>query len=976
MKKLCGLILLLLSGFTQTGLAQCNAAFVYTIGAGGSCTFQSTSSPTVAGSTYSWSFGNGNTIAGTGSTFVTVFNTYSSNGVYLVSLTYTSGSCSDTAYQYVMINGIPGGTCTPSASLTASLGNSLTNNYTSISSGTTGATTYSWNYGDGSTGFGAGVAHTYSAAGVYTVYLTAMNSGTACVNSTSMAVTAGIVDFTSAFSGFNTFTLNSTSAPTGTNTVYSWNFGNGQSVFTATGTTSATVSYTSNGAYPVTLQINNPNAFYSGSITKTLVVTSYTNPSSCNLNAGFSYNQYNGGINFVNTSAGTYSGTVFNWSFGDNSFSTTTSPAHSYSAAGVYTVQLFAYNPAFSASCSSVFTQTVSVCSLSISSLVQSTLGPVSFTGTPSPAGSNVFYNWAFGNGNTTAGTNFSTVNTTYTNVGVYTVTCSISSTVPACSISATTIVNTSCSLNPSFSYTLGSNGAVNFASTSSGVNGSTNYSWDFGDGSPVGSGQSTGHTYSATGTYTVLLSLNNGFGCVSSTAMPVSVNIGTCSANFTLTSISSGTVTFLSTSSGVSGSTTYSWNYGNGLTYSVVASPTAMCTYTAPGGYFVTLTISDATTGCASSYSQFITVPGGTCGLLAIFNPTAITQNSFTFTNLSIGTLSTNTSYTWDYGDGQYSFGTNGNHSYSSNGQYTVSLFASNNGSWPSCTSDTSMVINVNFTCNILANFSHTVGTSGVVNFSNLSTLPNSINMTRRWNFGDGIISTSYNPSHTYINAGSYLVSLKLQDSVFTSCGDSVAQYINITGIPCNAISNFTMLPAGTPGHWLAVPNYPWNVSAATWSWGDGSTTDSLYTSHQYSASGTYSICLTVTASCGSVSSFCLSKQLNKGEDESAAIQFINVVPPQLGLSIREEVVQTESHLFPNPNKGTFYLNMVGVSEEPVRIFIFDVTGTCVFQESFVSSEPNVSKELSLDDRPNGIYFLRLINGSRSVTKKLIIER
>ncbi|MFA4851017.1 MAG: M14 family zinc carboxypeptidase [Bacteroidales bacterium] len=57
--------------------------------------------------------------------------------------------------------------------------------------------------------------------------------------------------------------------------------------------------------------------------------------------ANFSYTVNGGACDFTNTSTG---GVTFEWSFGDGNYSTLADPSHSYTANGIYTVQLIAYN--------------------------------------------------------------------------------------------------------------------------------------------------------------------------------------------------------------------------------------------------------------------------------------------------------------------------------------------------------------------------------------------------------------------------------------------------------------------------------------------------------------------------------------------------------------------------------------------------------------------------------------------------------
>jgi PKD repeat protein len=50
-------------------------------------------------------------------------------------------------------------------------------------------------------------------------------------------------------------------------------------------------------------------------------------------------------------------------------------------------------------------------------------------------------------------------------------------------------------------------------------------YSWDFGDGSPAGSGVTTSHSYSATGTYTVTLTVTDNSGGTATVTHQVSIS-------------------------------------------------------------------------------------------------------------------------------------------------------------------------------------------------------------------------------------------------------------------------------------------------------------------------------------------------------------------------------------------------------------------------------------------------------------------
>ncbi|MDX9856686.1 MAG: PKD domain-containing protein [candidate division Zixibacteria bacterium] len=132
-------------------------------------------------------------------------------------------------------------------------------------------------------------------------------------------------------------TVNFTDLSTGSITSWSWTFGDG-------GTSSAqnpSHQYTSAGTYSVTLTVTGPGG--SDGETKTDYIT--VNPCVAPV-ANFSGSPTSGTapltVNFTDLS--TNSPTGWSWTFGDGGTSSAQNPAHTYTAAGTYTVSLTASN--------------------------------------------------------------------------------------------------------------------------------------------------------------------------------------------------------------------------------------------------------------------------------------------------------------------------------------------------------------------------------------------------------------------------------------------------------------------------------------------------------------------------------------------------------------------------------------------------------------------------------------------------------
>ena len=609
--------------------------------------------------------------------------------------------------------------------------------------------------------------------------------------------------------------------------------------------------------------------------------------------------------------------------------------------------------------------------------------GNVTFTSTSAGVSSiSTTYYWNFGNNTNASGLNLIFTNTTYTTNGTYTVTLFISSAVPSCSnqisytINITGAITPTCSLISNFSSSQGANGLVNFNNTSSGTVGGTTYFWNFGDATNSTS-FSPAHTYTNNGSYTVSLAANNNFtaSCASTKTAVVVVNsICNLAANFTYTMGANGLVNFISTSIGTNSFTNYRWTFGNGIVLSGNNMTSTAQTYTANGTYVVTLKDSTSNPACVSQISQTINIGNvvNPCNLSANFSG-AGTNGVFNFNNTSTGT-SAGVTYLWNFGDATTSPSVSPSHTYTNAGNYTVTLSANNNYSY-SCVSTKTTVISVSI-CSLASNFTHTVGANGLVNFSSTSTGTNALT-GYSWNFGDGNNGNGANTSHVY-NNGNYIATLNAVNySVNPSCSDTSSHAITVNTNTCIANANFSIAPTATAQYWNVIPAAPANVSSAIWTWGDGSSSNTLYTSHQYSAAGTYSICLTVTVNCGATSYHCSSYYIfRSSEQDNSAMIYVNVIDPYIFMANSNiEMKSILYTIYPNPSNGDFNLNVSGLDYGLVKVSISNIIGTQVFETEVEASNGSLSKELHVNYLSNGIYFVKINSGKKELIKKIVIN-
>ena len=138
-------------------------------------------------SSYSWSFSDGTTASG-----ASVSKTFSSAGTYTATLTVTdSFGTTATSSKTVTMNS-PSQLSASIIAIPSSGTAPLTTQFTSTVSGGTGSYTYSWNYGDGTTGSEANPSHVYTTQGSYTATMTVTSGPKTAVKTQTITVLAAL----------------------------------------------------------------------------------------------------------------------------------------------------------------------------------------------------------------------------------------------------------------------------------------------------------------------------------------------------------------------------------------------------------------------------------------------------------------------------------------------------------------------------------------------------------------------------------------------------------------------------------------------------------------------------------------------------------------------------------------------------------------------------------------------------------------
>lgn len=399
----------------------------------------------------------------------------------------------------------------------------------SVSSGGTLTPTWQWSFGDGGVSNQQNPGYPYTLPGTFSVTLV-YKDGYGCdsaitkpnlikvsikptvvISNNPASLNACAAPFTATFSGSSS-SSNSTTGSTAL--TYSWNL-NGA---TSTSVNPPPITFTTTGSYPVSLTCTDNN---NCSNSQTVMVNVLT-PQLKALVQGTAC------LNQAFTVRDTSSASISQWNFGDGTpVQTVILPAnfsHVYTSPGTFTISA----TTFLGNCSSSKTYTVYVEKVTADFTASpdfSCNSPMIVTFNNASIGG-VSYNWSFNGVGTSTLTNPSytltqgSLNPFTVFQGQSLVTTLIATSAAGC---VNTVTKTLDSLHrpTAFFYTDKIDGCVpltvTFRDSSHSSRPITNYTWNFGDGSPVNAGTTNTlvtHTYTTPGVYYATLVIQNALGC------------------------------------------------------------------------------------------------------------------------------------------------------------------------------------------------------------------------------------------------------------------------------------------------------------------------------------------------------------------------------------------------------------------------------------------------------------------------------
>jgi gliding motility-associated-like protein len=784
---------------------------------------------------YEWNFGDGDT-----SMRKDPVHLYADTGRYQVTLkAYSKRGCAGEIRQMVIISPFPvvwfqkNNVC---------LGTAI-NFKDSTESFNDQVKQWEWNFDDGTTSLLKNPIKTYTYDSVFNVSLTVTNYA-GCKSSDTIAVRIHgkpKVNFkvTHACLG-DRVSLASTTTSKVYPIHYRWNLGDGDT----SSSTSISKRYDSAGNYRVILWVKNDFGCYD-SLVRT--VTIYPLPK-----ASFSIDkhqecQLNNRFTFTNNTTSDTASLIYNWQFGDSTFSSIRHPVKTYDTSGTFYIRLISMTPY---NCSDTAYDSIHVnpkpasrvfLSYPLSQCLNSNLYKLSDRTTIYPG--SYTRKWDLGDLTTSTDTS---ITHHYTDSGSYMaklITMSDRNCPDTLSFKIRVNPHPVASFTIDDSIQCQNTNSFNFTNTSKGFYGSTTSKWLFGDGDT--SVNPTGvHHYMAFDSFTVTLIATNTKGCRDTVQDQVIVRPAPnvlFSIKDTLPCGANNLFIFNNLTNNLSGQVSYHWDFGD-LTADTSLHPSH--SYDTAGVYTVQLSATNDA-GCSDTLSKNLRVFSMPLASFKVNDKNqCLNSQDFIFTNTSSSALDSLISY-WHLGENDTMMRRHARKTFRSEGLFKVILkVVSSHGC--SDSSFMNIVVLPKPSPAITVNDSAQCINAQDFVFGNASVI-SSGSMTYAWHLGDGTTVNTTPTSYRYTQYGLYRVTLHaVSDS---GCIDSVAHSAEVFPKPSSRITmndssqcvntNILVFHAQTSIPYGLVNTFYWNLDSSNYSPGRQDT------SMHYRRAGKYGISL-----------------------------------------------------------------------------------------------------------------------------------
>ncbi|MEX2589005.1 MAG: PKD domain-containing protein, partial [Chitinophagales bacterium] len=371
----------------------------------------------------------------------------------------------------------------------------------------------------------------------------------------------------------------------------------------------------------------------------------------------------------------------------------------------------------------------------------------------------------------------------------------------------------------------------TNFEDLSYSADSIVSWFWDFGDGQ-TGNTQNPTHLYASTGVYLVTLTIEDENACSDSftdtlrsgsikpdadfTAAPSRVCIGE-PVQFTDQSIDANQ---------------WFWDFGDGG--ALITQQNPVYSFADTGDYTVTLIACND--GCCDTISKMQDIE--VIEPIAVFSADepigCSVPHQVQFSDESFSP----SNWSWDFGDGNTSSQQNPQHTYQNIGMYTVTLIVQDTITL--CQDTFTSNINIDTAQTNFAAFPLNGCTPLLVQFADNSRNPVAWN----WDFGNGSTATVRNPLHTYVDSGSYDITLVTE--IQNGCRDTLVRSDMITVVEPD-IQISASVQSGCAPLTVDFENLTNGTANQFWDFGNGDTSDLKSPTVTFTQPGIYDITLQV---------------------------------------------------------------------------------------------------------------------------------
>lgn len=454
---------------------------------------------------------------------------------------------------------------------------------------------------------------------------------------------------------------------------------------------------------------------------------------------------------------------------------------------------------------------------------------------------------WAWNFGDATPVVNLQSTNHSFSHSGSFNVSLTVTSN-NGCTNTITHEVSVSDKPVPNFVSNLGCEmDSTHLINTSTTANGTINYvKWLFGDGGTLTGTDDLYHHYTDSGYYNVTLIVSNSIGCSDTIDKNVYVKAKP-DPGFIWGNICEGApATFNDTSVLANGTiTAWQWDFNGNAAWQQQASHT----FASAGTEAVSLTVT-GNNNCKATVTKTVTVHPKPATQFT--SGTGCVNSAIGFTNQSTIPSGSIDSAFWNFGDtGATTYGHNGIHTYTTDGNFNVTLITQSDFGCRDTSIDTVKIYPLpvaNFTAAAVCLNQTTV-------FNDISDPVADSLIMWRWYFDDGTSTASPTPTHVYTADSTYNVMLVVWNN--GGCRDTIIRPVIVKALPQVGFTNSNPCVYGAVSFQdtSLLPGY--QINSWQWSFDDSAATASTAAaSHTFNQFGQYNITLTVSASNGCVDS------------------------------------------------------------------------------------------------------------------------